>query len=326
MIKLIIQIPCYNEEASIGTMLQDLPRTLPGVDLVEWLIIDDGSTDNTVAIARQHGVDHVVRFPKNQGLAAGFMAGLHACLKNGATIIVNTDADNQYDARDIPKLIQPILDGHAEIVIGTRPIQEIEHFSSTKKLLQKLGSKVVRVVSKTSVEDAPSGFRAISRSAAMRLNVFNHYTYTLETIIQAGLKNMAIATVPVRVNPEARPSRLIKSIPTYIRRSVLTIFRILAIYQPLKTFLYPAGLAAFAATLIGVRFVYLYAIGEGGGNIQSLILCAILFFLSFVLFVAGVLGELIGVNRILLEEIRWKMADISTELDAVKRGTDESTK
>jgi glycosyltransferase involved in cell wall biosynthesis len=325
MTKLIIQIPCYNEEGTLGLTLQCLPRELDGIDVIEWLIIDDGSTDNTVAVALEHGVHHIVRFPKNQGLAAAFMAGLHACLRNGADIIVNTDADNQYEARDIPKLVAPILQGRAEIVIGSRPIEMIEHFSPVKKALQRLGSRVVRLVSRTNVEDAPSGFRAMSRRAAMRLNVFNHYTYTLETIIQAGQKNMAIESVPVRVNEDLRPSRLVKSIPSYIRRSVLTMFRILAIYQPLKTFLAASVATGCLALIPAMRFLYLWITGQGEGNIQSLIFSAILFQLSFGLFFAGVLAELVGVNRMLLEEVRWKITDLQTEVDEIKNEPAEKT-
>ena len=224
--KLIIQIPCYNEAETLGIALSALPRQVPGFDSVEWLIIDDGSTDDTVKVALSHGVDHVVRHTRNQGLARGFMNGLQACLEHGADVIVNTDADNQYEADDIPLLTAPIVNGKADIVIGARPIQAIEHFSPIKKLLQKLGSWVVRVASKTDVPDAPSGFRAISRTAARHLVVFSDYTYTLETIIQAGQKNMAITSVPIRVNGDLRPSRLVKSIASYIQRSIVTIIRV----------------------------------------------------------------------------------------------------
>ncbi len=235
--KLIIQIPCYNEEATLGLTLSQLPRQIPGVEEVEWLIINDGSRDRTVEVAQAAGVDHIVDFQQNQGLAKGFMAGIDACLKAGADIIVNTDADNQYCADDIPKLIQPILDGTAEIVVGARPIQEIKDFSPVKKFLQKLGSWVVRIASNTDIPDAPSGFRAISREAAIRLNVFNEYTYTLETIIQAGQRGMAITYVPIRTNGYLRPSRLVKSIPAYIQRSIITIIRIFMTYRPLQFFL-----------------------------------------------------------------------------------------
>jgi glycosyltransferase involved in cell wall biosynthesis len=234
--KLIIQIPCYNEEESLPVTLKYLPRKLEGFSKVEWLIIDDGSTDRTVEVARSLGVDHVVQFKKNKGLAEAFMAGIDACVRNGADIIVNTDADNQYNADDIPALVKPILDGKADYVVGERPIFETAHFSFIKKVLQKLGSWVVRKVSKTTIPDAPSGFRALSREAAMRMNVFNMYTYTIETIIQAGIKNMAIMAVPVRTNEDLRPSRLFKSIPAYIKRSVITMFRVFMIYEPFKFF------------------------------------------------------------------------------------------
>jgi len=247
--KLIIQIPCFNEAETLPIALAELPRQVEGFDSVEWLIIDDGSTDNTSEVAMTQGVDHVVRLPRNQGLAKGFMAGLDACLREGADVIVNTDADNQYCAGDIPKLVAPILAGKAEVVIGCRPIDDIEHFSPIKKILQKLGSYVVRIASKTETPDAPSGFRAISRSAAMKLNVFSEYTYTLETIIQAGQKGMAIISVPIRTNRDLRPSRLVKSIPSYIRRSILTIVRIFVVYQPFRFFV-TIGLILFTLGLL----------------------------------------------------------------------------
>lgn len=234
--KLIIQIPCYNEAGTLAIALAELPRHVPGFDKVEWLIIDDGCVDETVAVAKANGVDYVVRHTGNQGLAKAFMTGLEACLAAGADVIVNTDADNQYNAGDIPALVAPIVEGKAEIVIGSRPIATIQHFSPVKKALQKLGSWVVRAASKTKVPDAPSGFRAYSRAAAQRMMLFSEYTYTLETIIQAGQKNMAVTSVPVRVNGDLRPSRLVKSIPSYIRRSIVTIIRIFIIYRPFRFF------------------------------------------------------------------------------------------
>jgi glycosyltransferase involved in cell wall biosynthesis len=308
--KLIIQIPCYNEEATLGIALSALPREIPGVDKIEWLIIDDGSRDRTVEVARQYGVDHVVRLPRNQGLAKGFMAGLDASLKAGADIIVNTDADNQYCADDIPKLIEPILKGEAEIVVGARPIDDIEHFSLMKKALQKLGSWVVRMASKTDIPDAPSGFRAMSRKASMQLNVFNEYTYTLETIIQAGQKNMAIVSVPIRTNGDLRPSRLVKSIPAYVRRSILTIVRIFMTYKPFRFFVVP-GLVFFTlGFIVGLRFLYFYFIGHGTGHIQSVILAALLMGGGFFLGVTGLIADLISVNRKLLEKIDWRIRQI----------------
>ena len=236
MTKLIIQIPCYNEEETLGVTLDDLPRRVPGIQRVEWLVIDDGSADRTAEVARRHGVHHVVRLPVNQGLARAFMAGIRHSLAAGADIIVNTDADNQYCAADIPKLIQPILEGRASIVIGARAIAQIDHFSRRKKLLQRLGSWVVRVASGTDVPDAPSGFRAFSREAALLLNVFNTHTYTLETIIQAGRRGIPIVSVPIRTNPDLRPSRLIRSLPSYVLRSAVTILRSFATYKPLRFF------------------------------------------------------------------------------------------
>lgn len=306
--KLIIQIPCYNEAETLAITLKDLPREVPGFDRVEWLIINDGSKDETEEVARKNGVDHIVSFSKNQGLAKVFMAGLDACLKLGADVIVNTDADNQYDARDIPALVKPILDHQAEMVIGARPISEIEHFPFLKKQLQKLGSWVVRLASKTDIPDAPSGFRAISRDAAMHLNVFNNYTYTLETIIQAGQKNMAIVSVPVRVNADLRPSRLVKSIPNYLKRSTITIVRIFVVYKPFRFFM-SLGLAAFlAGFLIGLRFLYFYFVTQdASGHIQSLILASILLGMGFQAFALAFLADLLAVNRRLMEDVQYRM-------------------
>jgi glycosyltransferase involved in cell wall biosynthesis len=318
--KLIIQIPCYNEEATLGVTLSALPRKVPGVDVVEWLIIDDGSDDRTVEVARAYGVDHIVRLPRNQGLARGFMAGLEASIKAGADIIVNTDADNQYCADDIPRLIEPILSGKAEIVVGARPILGIKHFSPLKKLLQKLGSYVVRLASKTDIPDAPSGFRAMSRNAAMRLNVFSEYTYTLETIIQAGQKSMAITSVPIRTNEDLRPSRLVKSIPSYVQRSILTIFRIFITYRPFQFFSTAAAIFFIAGFLIGVRFLYFYFTGGGGGHIQSLILAALLMALGGMLFVLALLADLISVNRKLLEKLDWRIQKLEEKLEEKQDG------
>jgi len=305
--KLIIQIPCYNEEATLAIALKELPRRLPGIDTIEWLIIDDGSTDNTVAVAKKNGVDHVVHFKKNRGLAEGFKAGLDACLSLCADIIVNTDADNQYHAGDIPKLIQPILEGKADYVIGARPITDIRHFSFVKNLLQKFGSYVVRRVSMTDIPDAPSGFRALSRDAALKLNVFNAYTYTLETIIQAGRKNMAITWVPVRVNEDLRPSRLVKSISSYIKRSIITIFRIFVVYEPFRFFL-RIGMVMFIIGMVPVvRFLYYYATTGGAGHIQSLVLAAVLMLMGFQSMIAAFIVDLMAVNRALLEDIQYRL-------------------
>jgi len=305
--KLIIQIPCYNEEATLGVTLAALPRHLPGVDQVEWLIINDGSVDRTVEVAKSYGVDHIVNFEQNQGLSKAFMAGIEACLKAGADIIVNTDADNQYCAEDIPRLIAPILLGQAEIVIGTRPISKIKHFSPTKKLLQKLGSWVIRIVSSTTVKDAPSGFRAISRNAAMQLNVFNKYTYTLETIIQAGQKGITITSVPIRTNEYLRPSRLVKSIPIYIQRSILTILRIFMTYKPLRFFTILGSVPFSLGFLLGVRWLIFFWSGASRTRLPSLILAAILILIGFQLWILGLVADLMAVNRRLLEDIQLRL-------------------
>jgi len=311
--KLIIQIPCYNEASTLAIALDALPREVQGFDAVEWLIIDDGSTDDTVRVAKENGVDHIVRHTRNQGLARGFMNGLDACLKAGADVIVNTDADNQYHANDIPLLTAPILEGKADIVVGARPIEAIEHFSPVKKFLQKLGSWVVRMASKTDIPDAPSGFRAMSRAAAQQLMVFNDYTYTLETIIQAGQKNMAITSVPVRVNEDLRPSRLVKSIPSYIKRSIVTIIRIFVIYRPFRFFGTIGALLFGLGMLIGVRFLGYYFSGEGEGHIQSLILAGALLVMGFQTILVAFLADLLAANRKLMEEVRF---------DVKRRGND----
>jgi len=305
--KLIIQMPCLNEEGTLAIALKALPRTVPGIDVVEWLIINDGSTDRTIEIAKENGVDHIVDLRTHHGLARGFMAGLDAGLRAGADIIVNTDADNQYNADDIPKLIEPILRGEAEIVVGGRPIAEVEHFSPLKKLLQKLGSWVVRAASGTNVADAPSGFRAMSRKAALQLNVFSEYTYTLETIIQAGQKNMAIVSVPIRTNGYLRPSRLMKSMRAYIQRSILTILRIFITYKPLRFFLW-LGLFPFAAGVaLGVRWLWLYTEDPPRARTPSLILAAILILIGVQLWSMGVVADIIAVNRKLLEDIQQRV-------------------
>ena len=322
MKKLIIQIPCFNEEATIGLSLDALPREVPGYDIVEWLIVDDGCTDRTVAVAREHGVDHVVSLRNNQGLAKGFMAGIEACLRLGADTIVNTDADNQYNAEDIPALVRPILEDSADMVIGERPITEIEHFSYTKKLLQRFGSYVVRIASHTSVPDSPSGFRAIHRDAALRLNVFSDYTYTLETIIQAGRKNMRVATVPIRVNPDLRESRLVKNVLSYVQRSILTIFRIFLVYKPFRAFMLLSVPLLTFGTVLGIRFVYYYFTEGGDGKIQSLILAAVLVIAGFLSAAVAILADLQAVNRTLLEDIRTRLLSLSIEeasLDRNKR-------
>ncbi|KPK80016.1 MAG: glycosyl transferase [Gemmatimonas sp. SM23_52] len=286
------------------------PRDVPGVDHVEWLVIDDGSADDTLAVARQAGVDHVLRLPRHQGLARAFVAGLEASLRAGADIIVNTDADNQYCADDIPKLIEPILRGEAEIVVGARPIDHIKHFSPLKRLLQRVGSRATRLISQTDVQDAPSGFRAFSREAAMRMHVFNEYTYTIETIIQAGQKGMAIVSVPIRINEDLRPSRLMKSLPSYLSRQILTMVRIFVTYKPFRFFASAGVLVFIVGLLISVRFLYFYFTGNGAGHIQSLILSALLMGTGFFLAVVGLVVDLISVNRQLLEILDWRMQKI----------------
>ena len=306
MKKLIIQIPCWNEEQTLAVTLQDLPRKLQGIERVAWLVVDDGSSDRTAEVAKQHGVDHIISHHKNQGLASAFMTGLQACLKNGADIIVNTDADNQYCAEDIPKLIQPILDGQAEIVVGERPIQKIEEFSFSKKLFQRIGSWVVRIASGTDIKDAPSGFRAFSASAARRINVFNRYTYTLETIIQAGQKDIPIVSVPIRTNRYLRPSRLIRSVPRYIIQSIITIFRIFVVYKPFRFFMTLGSVVFAVGVLIGARFLIYYFYGDGGGHVQSLILAGILIGIGFQTVMVAFVADLLSVNRRLLEELQSK--------------------
>lgn len=308
--KLIIQIPCLNESDTLAIALAELPRYVEGFDTVEWLIIDDGSTDNTAEVARRSGVHHVVRHPVNRGLAVGFMTGLEACLSLGADVIVNTDADNQYCGADIPKLTAPVLAHEADIVIGARPIDETMHFSWIKKKLQRLGSWAVRLASKTDVADAPSGFRAISREAAMRLNVFSAYTYTLETIIQAGQSNLRVLSVPVRTNGDLRPSRLVKSISSYVRRSLITIFRVFVIYRPLSLFVYTGATALFLGVTAGARFLYYYITGTGEGHIQSVIFSSLCVTLGMILLMMGLLSDLIATNRKLLEKANYKLTKL----------------
>jgi len=316
--KLIIQIPCYNEAQTLAITLQALPRQVPGFDAVEWLVIDDGSVDDTVKIAQEQGVDHIVRHTRNQGLARAFMTGLEACTTLGADVIVNTDADNQYQADDIPLLTQPIIEHHADIVIGARPISTIDEFSPLKKCLQKLGSWFVRQVSKTTITDTTSGFRAISREAAQQLVVFNEYTYTLETIIQAGQKNMAIVAVPIRVNTYLRPSRLVKSIPSYVRKSVITILRTFIIYRPLRFF----GSISTVFLTIGIlffsRYLYFFFIGEGAGHVQSVIVGSLSLGMGFQTLLIGFVADLLAANRKLLEDIRYDLKRLPDTTKAEK--------
>jgi len=301
--KVVIQIPCYNEEKTLAVTLKDLPRSIDGIRKVEWLIIDDGSTDKTANVARSLGVDHIVTHYQNLGLARAFMTGLEASLERGADIIVNTDADNQYCADCIPDLVNPILKKEAEIVIGARPIQEIAHFSIIKKFLQRLGTWGVGLASGTKILDAPSGFRAFSRQAAMQINVFSNYSYTLETIIQAGQRGLTVKSVPVKTNEFLRPSRLLKSIPSYIWRQVLTIIRIFMTYRSFRFFALPGMISFCFGFLIGLRYLFYYFSGSGAGHVQSLLLSALLMGSGFFLVISGLLADLISVNRKLLEKI-----------------------
>ena len=303
--KLIIQIPCYNEAETLEIALNDLPKRIEGIDCIEYLIINDGSKDKTVEVAKKWGVHHVVNFKQNKGLAKGFMAGLDGCLRNGADIIVNTDADNQYCGEDIEKLIRPILNGEADMVIGARPIDETEHFSWIKKKLQHFGSWVVRKASNTDIPDAPSGFRAFSREAAMRINVVNDYTYTLETIVQAGREKIAITSVPIRTNGELRPSRLFNSILGYVKKSMLTIIRAYMMYKPLRCFTFVAAVPTLIGLLIGFRYLYFVAMGTSGGHVQSLLLACTLIILGFVTLVVGLLADVLAANRKLIEDAQY---------------------
>lgn len=311
--KLIIQIPCFNEEATLPATLADLPRRVPGFDVVEWLIVDDGSSDRTVEVAEAHGVDHIVRLSHNQGLAAAFMAGIEAALHARADVIVNTDGDNQYNAACIADLTAPILERRAQIVVGARPIGAIAHFSPVKRGLQTLGSWVVRKASGTGISDAPSGFRAIHRDAALQLYVFNRYTYTLETIMQAGRLGIPAVSVPVEVNDPTRESRLMRSVAQYVLRSAATILRIAILYNPARFFAAIAALVMLPGLLAFLRFLYFYAIGQGDGHIQSLVIGAGLVAAGTVVFMAGMLADLIAANRILLADVRGRL--LKAELD-----------
>ncbi len=311
--KLIIQIPCYNEEETLELAYNDLPRHIDGIDTIEYLVINDGSKDNTVKKAKELGFHHIVSFKQNKGLAKGFMAGIDACLHLGADIIVNTDADNQYCGEDIEKLVKPILDGEAEIVIGERPIDSIEDFSPLKKKLQHLGSYVVRKASATDIPDAPSGFRAFSKDAAMHLNVINQYTYTLETIVQAGRNRMAITSVPIRTNPELRKSRLFHSMGGYIKKSMLTIIRAFMMYKPL-VFFSICGLIPFTIGVIYViRFLIFYFRGNGLGHTQSLVVASMLIMIGFMTMILGLQADVIAANRKILEDVQYRIRRMEAE-------------
>lgn len=308
--KLIIQIPCLNEAESLPATLAALPKQIPGVDVIEILVIDDGSTDNTSEVARANGVHHVVRLTKRKGLATVFATGLDACLKRGADIIVNTDADGQYKGEDIPRLIEPIIAGKADIVIGNRDIENVEQFSWIKKRLQRLGSWVVAQLAQSTVRDTTTGFRAYNREAALRLNIISTYTYTLESIIQAEHKNLAVANITIHTNPVDRPSRLFSSIPEYIKRSFVTIVRVYAMFNPFSLFIRLGSLFLLVAGVLGVRFIWDYVTAGGEGKIQSLILVAILSIIGFQMVIVGILADLISANRRLIEDMLLRVKKI----------------
>ena len=313
MTKLIIQIPCLNEAQTLPVTLSDLPSRIDGVDCIEVLIVDDGSTDGTCQVAEQCGVDHIVRFATHRGLARGFAAGLDACLRLGADIIVHTDADGQYPGADIPRLVAPILRGEADMVIGDRGVDSVEHFTPVKRLLQRLGSITVSMLSGIKVGDVTSGFRAYSREAALRLNILSDFTYTLETIIQSGKKPITILTVPTRSNPPTRPSRLFKGVPQYLRRQIPSLLRLYMVYQPLKTLTLVSMLFLLPGLLIGVRFLYFLFTGTGAGHIQSLILAAILMIIGFQVLTLGLVADLMAANRRLIEDTLYRVRKL--ELD-----------
>jgi glycosyltransferase involved in cell wall biosynthesis len=323
--KVIVQIPCYNEESTLPLVMRDMPRSIPGVDVLETLVIDDGSSDRTVEVARQHGVTHIVRHNGNKGLAATFQTGLDACLRLGADIIVNTDGDNQYPQQMIPELIGPILRGEAEMVVGDRQVRQIEHFSPVKKLLQVLGSWVVRQASGTPVPDAPSGFRAMSREAALRFNVITKYTYTLETIVQAGKKNIKVTSIPVTTNEVTRPSRLIRGVFDYIKKSSATIVRIYALYEPLKVFFYIGGLLILLGIAGWVRIMYFWAFQENynfratfTGHLPSVLFAVLALVIGFQIWLIGLLADLIAASRRLTEETLYRVKRMELELSDVR--------
>ncbi len=316
--KVVIQIPCYNEEAILSQTIRDLPRILPGVDVIEVLVVDDGSTDRTVEVARELGVHHIVRLKQNQGLACAFMAGLEAALQVGADIVINTDADNQYRGEDINRLVEPILEGRADIVVGDRGVAALEHFSPFKRLLQRLGSWVVEQAAGIPIPDATSGFRALTREAALRLTVLSDYTYTLETLIQAGARRMAVVYVPIRTNPQTRQSRLIRSIPSFLTLSTVTILRFYIMYRPLRVFLSLGGVMIAGGIVLGLRFVYFFLTVPGAGKVQSLILAAILTIVGFQVCLIGLIADLVRLNRKMLEETLHRVRRMELNADAEK--------
>jgi len=317
--KLIIQIPCYNEEETLAATIADLPRHIDGVDTIEYLVIDDGSSDRTVQIAIVCGVHHIVSLKTNKGLARAFAVGMDACVKLGADIIVNTDGDNQYNGADIETLVKPILENHAEIVIGERPIGSTKHFSATKKKMQRLGSLVVRIASGTGIPDAPSGFRAYTREAALQINVINEFTYTLETIIQAGHNRTAITSVPIRTNKETRKSRLFKGMWTYMRRSAIVIARSMIMYRPLKFFSILGILNATAGAALVIRWLVISSFGRMGGNIQSLVMAAMLIMIGVQFVIAGLQADIIAANRKIMEDVQYRVR----KMECAGKNTDE---
>ena len=305
--KLIIQIPCFNEEKFLGKTLSQLPKKIKDITKIETLIINDGSNDNTVSVAKKYGAKHIVSHSKRKGLSEAFSTGISECLSRGADIIVNTDADNQYKSKFIKELVKPIINNNAEMVIGVRDTDSIKHFSIIKKILQKFGSFIVRKLSGTEVSDTTSGFRAISREAAFKLNKFDNYTYTLDTLIQAGHKNITVKTISIEVNQDLRPSKLIKSNFRYVLNNAIGIIRIFLVYRPLKTFFYLGSIIFFSGVIIGLRYVYFLFNEFGEGNIQSLILSAVLLITGFITLILAFIADLIASNRRLLEEITYKL-------------------
>jgi glycosyltransferase involved in cell wall biosynthesis len=306
-VRLFVQIPCLNEEKTLGDVIRDIPRLIDRVDDIKVLVIDDGSSDRTAEVAYKEGADYVIRLPFTQGLAKAFSHGIESCLDLGADIIVNTDGDHQYQGDDISRLIQPILDGSAEVVIGDRGVTNIDHFSPLKKKLQVLGSTVVSILSRVNVPDATSGFRAYSREAALRMNVFSNFSYTLETLFLAGNHRIPIAHVPIKVNLPNRPSRLFSSLLTYLQKSFGTIVRIYTLYEPLRSFFYFGSLVLVIGILVVIRFLWYYFLGMGAGHIQSLILSGVLMTIGFQMWVLGILADLISINRKISEEILYRM-------------------
>jgi glycosyltransferase involved in cell wall biosynthesis len=327
-VKLIIQIPCYNEAETLPVTLAALPKELPSIDEVEILVIDDGSTDDTAAVAAEIGVHHVVRFPANRGLARAFAAGLEAAVRNGADIIVNTDADNQYLGADVARLVEPVLDGRADIVVGDREVAEVPTFSPSKRRLQMLGSWVVSHASGTDIPDATSGFRAYTREAALRTLVLSNYSYTLETLIQAGAQRMAVEYVPIRTNPPTRPSRLMHHLPDFLSNSAVTIVRSYTLYRPLRIFAAAGAVAIIAGLVLGIRFLYFYVNGQGNGHVQSLILTAVLLIIGFQTLLIGLVADLVGFNRKILEEalFRVRRLEANAEVDSAVQDPEEAVR